>query len=202
VPDAYSFGVAEITGSELASVPDVQDSSLETLRCAVADLLRTVSRISQKNPQDAQEYLQHAAALLRLHPSSTLVGADGSEPAPATVHTPRGGLAPWQVPKLTTYIESHLDSAIVTADLAALAKLSTFHFCRAFRESFGESPHQYVMRRRVERAQGLMLQTNLSLAQIAIECGLADQAHLNKSFRRFAGERPSAWRRARTVAPP
>jgi hypothetical protein len=74
------------------------------------------------------------------------------------------------------------------------------HFCRAFRESFDESPHKYVMRRRIERAQGLMLQTNLSLAQIAIECGLADQAHLNKSFRRFVGECPGAWRRAR-VAP-
>ena len=200
--DAYSLGVAEITGSELASVPDVQDSGLETLRCAVADLLHTVSRNFQENPQDAREYLLQAAALLRLHPSSALFGADRSELTPAAVHTPRGGLAPWQVPKLTTYIELRLDSAIVTADLAALAKLSTFHFCRAFRESFGESPHQYVMRRRIERAQGLMLQTNLSLAQIAIACGLADQAHLNKSFRRFVGERPGAWRRARTVALP
>ena len=202
MPDEYRFGAAEIKGSELARVPDGQDSSLETLRCAVADLLYTVSRIFQENPQDAQECLLHAAALLHIHPSSTLVGADGIEPASAAVPTPRGGLAPWQVPKLTTYIELHLDSAIVTADLAALAKLSTFHFCRAFRESFGESPHQYVMRRRIERAQGLMLQTNLPLAQIAIQCGLADQAHLNRSFRRFVGQRPAEWRRARTVTPP
>jgi AraC family transcriptional regulator len=195
-------GVDEITASELAGVPDGQDSTLETLRCAVADLLYAVSRIYQEKPQDAPEYLLHAAALLRLRPSSTIVGADGCEAAPAAVHTPRGGLAPWQVRKLTTYVEMHLDSAIAAADLAALAKLSTFHFCRAFRESFGESPHRYVMRRRIERAQGLMLQTNLSLAQIALDCGLADQAHLNKAFRRFVGERPGAWRRARAIAPP
>jgi AraC family transcriptional regulator len=58
------------------------------------------------------------------------------------------------------------------------------------------------MRRRIERAQGLMLQTNLSLAQIALDCGLADQAHLNKSFRRFVGQSPGAWRRARSALPP
>jgi AraC-like DNA-binding protein len=100
---------------------------------------------------------------------------------------------------VSAYIEAHLDSKIGAADLAGLAKLSIFYFCRAFRASFGEPPHTYVMRRRVERAQGMMLQTNSSLAQIAIECGLADQAHLNKSFRRFVGESPGAWRRARAA---
>jgi hypothetical protein len=60
-------GAAEITASELAGMPDAQDSSLETLRCAVADLLYAVSRIVQEKPQDAREYLlRHAAALLRL----------------------------------------------------------------------------------------------------------------------------------------
>ena len=120
---------------------------------------------------------------------------------PAAVRAPRGGLAPWQVRKLTTYVEMHLDSEIVTGDLAALAKLSTFHFRRAFRESFNESPHTYVMRRRVERAQGLMLHSDVSLAQIAIDCGFADRAHFNKAFRRIVGESPGAWRRARAVAP-
>jgi hypothetical protein len=62
-------GAAEITASELAGVPDPQDSSLETLRCAVADLLYAVSRIFREKPQDAREYLLlHAAALLRLGP--------------------------------------------------------------------------------------------------------------------------------------
>jgi AraC family transcriptional regulator len=194
-------GVAEITSSELTGVPDVNDSSLETLRYAVADLLHVVSRILQEKPEEACEYLLNAAALLRLRPSSTIVGADGYDATSAAVHAPRGGLAPWLVRKLTTYVEMHLDSAIATADLAALAKLSAFHFCRAFRESFNESPHRYVMRRRLERAQGLMLHTDASLDQIAIDCGFADQAHLNKAFRRIVGESPGAWRRARAVGP-
>jgi AraC family transcriptional regulator len=123
----------------------------------------------------------------------------GSYDTKSAASASRGGLAPWQIRKVSAYIEAHLDSTIGAAHLAGLVKLSVFHFCRAFRASFGEPPHTYVMQRRVERAQGMMLRTSSSLAQIAIECGLADQAHLNKSFRRFVGESPGAWRRARAA---
>jgi AraC family transcriptional regulator len=109
----------------------------------------------------------------------------------------RGGLAPWQIRKLTTYVEANLDRTITTRCLAEIARLSSFHFCRAFRDSFGDSPHGYVIRRRMECAQGLMLTTSASLGQIAADCGLADQAHFNKLFRKFAGVPPGAWRRAR-----
>ncbi|HEY3654351.1 MAG TPA: AraC family transcriptional regulator [Steroidobacteraceae bacterium] len=199
---ATKRGAAEITASELAGMPGVQDSTLETLRRAVADLLYAVSRIFQENPQDAREHLLlHSAALLRLGPSSTIAGTDAYDASPTATRAPRGGLAPWQVRKMTTYVEMHLDSEIVTTDLATLAKLSTFHFCRAFRESFNESPDTYVVRRRVERAQGLMLHSDASLAQIAIDCGFADQAHFNKAFRRIVDTSPGAWRRARAVVP-
>src|SRR5258708_3733306 len=118
-------------------------------------------------------------------------------PAQVCMQRARGGLAPWQIRKLITYIDVNLDRTITTLCLAEVARLSSFHFCRAFRDSFGDSPHGYVIRRRMERAQGLMLTTNSSLGQIAAECGLADQAHFNKLFRKFAGVSPGAWRRAR-----
>jgi transcriptional regulator GlxA family with amidase domain len=100
---------------------------------------------------------------------------------------------------VTAHIESHLDGAITTPDLATIAKLSTYHFARAFRESLSETPHEYVMRRRIERAQGLMLTTGIALGRIAIDCGFADQAHFNKLFRRLVGESPGVWRRARLI---
>jgi AraC-like DNA-binding protein len=188
------------TASDPADGLDVHESSLETLRCAAADLLHAVSGILRERPEEAREYLLHAATLLRLRPPNTVAGADGYD-KPAAVRPPRGGLAPWQVRKLTAYIETHLGSGIAIADLAALAKLSTFHFCRAFRQSLNETPRTYVMRRRVERAQGLMFHPDASLARIAIDCGFADQAHFNKVFRRIVGESPGAWRRARATAP-
>lgn len=113
----------------------------------------------------------------------------------------RGGLSPWQVRKVMCHIESHLDRTIRNEDLAALVRLNPSHFGRAFRNSFGEPPHEYVIRRRVERAQGLMLSTPASLSEIALDCGLADQSHLTRLFRRIVGESPRAWRRARLSAP-
>ncbi len=89
---------------------------------------------------------------------------------------------------------------IRSSELATLVRLSPAHFSRAFRNSFGCSPLEYVTRRRMERAQGLMLSTDTPLSQIALDCGLADQAHFSRLFRRVVGETPRAWRRAR-VAP-
>jgi transcriptional regulator GlxA family with amidase domain len=102
---------------------------------------------------------------------------------------------------VTSHVETHLDQPIRNEELAALVRLNPSHFGRAFRNSFGEPPHEYVIRRRVERAQGLMLSTDASLSAIALNCGLADQSHLTRLFRRFAGESPRAWRRARIGAP-
>jgi AraC-like DNA-binding protein len=115
----------------------------------------------------------------------------------AALSLPRGGLAPRQVRDVRTFIETNLESPLTTKDLASAANLSTFYFCRAFRVSFNMTPHAYVMRRRIERAQGLMLQTDTSLGQIAMDCGLADQPHFNRLFRRLVGDTPGAWRRAR-----
>ncbi|TWB12334.1 AraC family transcriptional regulator [Nitrospirillum amazonense] len=107
----------------------------------------------------------------------------------------RGGLAPWQGLKVKKYIDEHLDRAISTGDLAGLCSLSTSHFCRAFKASFGRTPHAYVIAARIERARVLMLTTSHSLSEIAFACGLADQSHFCRYFRSATGISPGAWRR-------
>lgn len=184
-----------------AMLPGAQEHSFETFRNAIADLLYAVRRVFQEKPEEAYGYVSRAVDLLCTELTSEIEGRDLNEIESVAPQTSRGGLAPWMVRKLSTYIETHLDSAIHSVDLAGMAEQSVSHFGRAFRESFDDPPHTYVMRRRIERAQGLMLQTNLSLAQIAIDCGLSDQAHFNKSFRRFVGQSPGAWRRARVMGP-
>jgi AraC family transcriptional regulator len=109
----------------------------------------------------------------------------------------RGGLAPWQARTLNKYIDANLGASVSCETMAGLAKLSVSHLSRAFKQTFGFSPHEYLIRRRLQWAQDLMLQTDAPLAQIALECGFADQAHLSRAFRRLTGERPSSWRRAR-----
>jgi len=108
----------------------------------------------------------------------------------------RGGLAPWQKQRVARYVEDNLEGPVLLEAMAGVAARSVCYFSRAFKVSFGETPHAYVMRRRVRRAQDLMLSSNEPLSHIALACGFADQAHLSRLFRREVGETPSAWRRA------
>jgi AraC family transcriptional regulator len=173
--------------------------SMADLRSVVEELCRALSSSLQDERRSAEASLQRANAILRVLPPDSTSCGPLQEPTTPPIEPIRGGLAPWRVRRVTVHIETNLDSAVRTKDLAALVELSSFHFCRAFRDSFGDSPHAYVTRRRIERAQGLMLTTNSSLSQVATDCGLADQAHFNRLFRRFVGESPGAWRRARTI---
>jgi AraC-like DNA-binding protein len=115
----------------------------------------------------------------------------------ADAHAPlrRGGLAPWQERKAQKYIDEHLDQPVSADELAGLCSLSASHFCRAFKTSFGKPPHAYVIAARIERARVLMLTTSQSLSEIAFACGLADQSHFCRYFRRTTGISPGAWRR-------
>ncbi len=106
-------------------------------------------------------------------------------------------LAAWQVGTVDRFIDAHLASEIRIVQLAGIARLTRSHFSRAFLRTRGESPSVYLRRRRLERAQQLMLTTGLSLAQIALDCGFADQCHFTHAFKRVVGATPGNWRRAR-----
>jgi AraC family transcriptional regulator len=136
----------------------------------------------------AQGTLLEAASLLQQHIQPQPVGA---------VPDGRGLLASWQVRKLLNYIDGHITGPVRVADLCALVQRSQAHFSRSFKRTFGESPHSFVLRRRVEVAATCMLTTDASLSDIALRCGFADQPHLCKQFRQAVGQTPAAWRRER-----
>jgi transcriptional regulator GlxA family with amidase domain len=93
------------------------------------------------------------------------------------------------------YVQTNIATKILISDLAGLAHFSAGHFFRTFKTSFGMSPQAYVMRQRILRAAALMKDSNESIAKIAVDCGLCDQAHLTRAFRRMVGVTPNAWRR-------
>ena len=151
---------------------------------------------------DAEASLEHdlarAKACLRQLASLLAVeeqAADESDAPEAEPQVVRGGLAPWQVRRVAAYVDSNLGEPVSVTELAAVAKLSKGYFCRAFKATMGLTPHTYIVRRRIERAQILMLTTSDTLSQIASICGLTDQAHLTRLFRRFVGQTPHNWRR-------
>lgn len=107
----------------------------------------------------------------------------------------RGGLAPWQLRRAKEMLVSRLDEPISLAELARACKLSPGHFARAFRQTAGQPPHRWLMERRIEKAKQLLVDTTLSLAQIAQNCGFADQSHFTRVFAQLVQSSPGQWRR-------
>jgi transcriptional regulator GlxA family with amidase domain len=112
---------------------------------------------------------------------------------PTSPRPPSGGLAGWQVKRVKLYIDAHLAERITCRELANLVNLSAGHFGRRFVTALGQSPRQYILRCRMELAKLAMRTTYLSLAQILLECGMADQPHFCRSFLRIFGDSPSVW---------
>src|SRR6266404_6724114 len=162
---------------------------------ALASLLVTATVALDTDRRAAKSCIQRAAALLGID-----LGPE--KPVHAERSCLRGGLAPWQAKRISSYIEDNLGSTIRATDLAGIVQLSTSHFFRAFRNSFGEAPLAYIMKRRILCAQEMMLSSRYSLLQIALECGMCDQAHFTRVFRRIVGINPKAWRRQFLVDPP
>jgi AraC family transcriptional regulator len=170
---------------------------LERLRLIVGELFDATGHALQGERDLAEDCMSRARSLLEVDTAAEELPVNGS-PAGAPVVAPsRGCLAPWQIRRLSTYIDTHLNCQVTIGELARIVGLSASHFSRAFATSFGDPPHRYVQRRRLENAQGLMLTDTVSLSRIAADCGFSDQAHFNRLFRKYVGETPGAWRRAR-----
>ena len=149
--------------------------------------------------KDAERLLSLDARLAKQHISEAIVFLEKRATAPKSCGTGvlvSGGLSPWQVRRLQERIEKDLDRSLTTAHLALTVKLSTGYFCHAFKRTFGVTPHAYISHARVKRAQEMMLMTGEPLSQIAVACGLADQSHLSRLFRKIVGQNPNSWRRA------
>lgn len=132
-------------------------------------------------------YADSLTQSLALHMLAHYTTANLSAPPPRAGHRFRAAL---------DYIEAHLDDDITLDDLAATEGLSTYHFARLFKEATGQPPHQYIVTRRVERAQHLLDTTALSLAAVAAQVGFANQSHLTHHFKRIVGVTPGQYRKA------
>ena len=108
----------------------------------------------------------------------------------------RGGLAGWQQKRVADYIEEHVADDIPVITLAELARLSPYHFCRSFKQSFGVPAHRYHINRRIERAKQLLGNRELSITGIALKIGFSDTSTFSATFHRLTGVTPSCYRRS------
>jgi transcriptional regulator GlxA family with amidase domain len=119
---------------------------------------------------------------------------DGTRPS-ASVARVRGGLLPGAIRRVREYIEAHLDEKVSLQTLASVAGVSMFHFARAFKQSEGVTPHDYLIRCRVRRTMELLAGTDLPISEVAASAGFSDQSHCVRRFRERVGVCPRVYRR-------
>ncbi len=163
-------------GVSVTRVSEGPSNSLDIVR--LSKLIEAASATLDDDRETAKGYMQRAAELLR-----------GFREVRGT------GLATWQQKRVVAYVEANIGTNIRAIDLARVVRLSKGHFFRAFRESFGEPPMAYVVKRRVVLGQELMRKSRAPLSQIALACGMCDQPHFTRLFHRIVGVSPGLWRR-------
>jgi AraC family transcriptional regulator len=100
-----------------------------------------------------------------------------------------------QLERVIDYMKANLTQDLSILDLATLTNMSKSHFSRSFKQSVGVAPYQYLMQQRVERAKQLLKQQAISISDIALDCGFANQTHLTKVFRQVTGVTPKAYQK-------
>ena len=156
---------------------------------SVVSRLLTSLRPALERPREASAvFVDYVASSLCHHVARTY----GGMPRPR----PRGALAPWQERRVKEMLEQDLAGDAPLSRYAAECGLSVRHFGRAFRQSTGMPPHRWLTQRRIERAQRLLRDPRLSLPEVALACGFADQSHFTRVFSATVGMSPGAWRRA------
>jgi AraC family transcriptional regulator len=148
-----------------------------------------LGRLIESGSED-QHYCEALAVVLAHDLVRRNAGARRAEPLA------RGGLAAWQQRTVSAYIEEHIAEQIPLATLAHLARLSAYHFCRAFKRSFGMPPHRYHNVRRIEHAKMLLAQPTCSVTEIALKVGFSETSSFTAAFRKTTGTTPTAYRRS------
>jgi AraC family transcriptional regulator len=143
---------------------------------------------SLDNPEQANPlFLEQISLAMLAHLSQTYGG----------LHFPvdkKGTLAPWQERLATEFLAAHFNKPLSVGDLASRCELSRSYFNKAFKESFGRTPSKLLTEYRVARVKELLLQ-DLSIAEVAINCGFADQSHMTRVFTSLTGDTPARFRR-------
>ena len=176
-----------------ACAPQIGDLSHKPVGmddATVSSLGRAMLPALSHPEQASQLFVDHVLLAVGIHVAQTY---GGMRPLSGPV---RGGLAPWQVRRAKEILCANLNGRVALNEVARECRLSVSHFSRAFHRSMGVAPHNWLLTRRVELAKEKLRDGRLSLLDVALACGFADQSHLTKVFTRMVGVSPGAWRRA------
>ena len=161
----------------------------------LSDTAFKLKRLIEHTGADSSRYLEALGAVL----AHELIRLNDGLPRIAVPM--RGGLAAWQQRLIATHIEERLAEQIPLPTLAGLVGLSPYHFCRAFKQSFGTPPHRHHTSRRIERAKTLLAESASSVTEIGLAVGFRETSSFTTAFRKATGQTPTAHRRSLASIP-
>lgn len=184
----FESAVSEIYGGDGAAAELVPrfamlDPLLEQLAIAITTALR------QGTAEDGL-YIDTIAQMMAVH----LARNHSSRSRPVRLPAIRP-MAGWRMRRVLEYIEEHVDGNLSLEAMAAEVQLSPLYLARAFKAAIGQSPHQYVLGRRIERAKELLRNTEMLIVDVALSSGFSSQSHLSHWFLRQVGVSPAVYRR-------
>jgi AraC-like DNA-binding protein len=167
--------------SDLICAPGTIDAVMVNLAAA---LLPAFQRPKEANPLFVDSLILAVCS----HLISTYGGGQSLPPR-------KGGLTPAQTARAKEMLVENIDGDLLLADIATECGLSRQHFSRSFKATTGVAPHRWLQQHRVKLAAKLLATTRRSIADIALECGFADQSHFTRVFTSLLGQSPALWRR-------
>ena len=187
----YQAAASEIyncDGSSAELVPRfaVLDPMLEQLAIAITAALRDGTAADEL-------YIDTLAQMMGVH----LARSHSTQSRPVRT-PPMQKMSGWRMRRVTEYIEEHLDGNLSLEAMAAEVEISPVYLARAFKAAIGQSPHQYVLGRRIDRAKELLRNTDIPVVDVALSVGFSSQSHLSHWFQRYVGVSPAAYRQHRS----
>jgi AraC family transcriptional regulator len=187
----YQAAVSEIydcDGSSAELVPRfaVLDPMLEQLAIAITGALRD-------GTAGDELYIDTLAQMMGVH----LARSHSAQSRPVRT-PPMQTMSGWRMRRVMEYIEEHLDGNLSLEAMAAEVEISPVYLARAFKTAIGQSPHRYVLGRRIDRAKELLRNTDIPVVDVALSVGFSSQSHLSHWFQRYVGVSPAAYRQHRS----
>jgi AraC family transcriptional regulator len=160
---------------------------------AVEQLVRSLAMLQMACPTARQMYMEGICSAI----IAKLISTEHSE-HPVEEKTKISPLPKWRLKRSIEFIDANIGETITLADVAGSAGLTRMYFAAQFRAATGLRPHDYILRRRIERAQEILLNSNTTLVDTSLSVGFQTQAHFTTVFRKLVGQTPSRWREANT----
>jgi AraC family transcriptional regulator len=183
-----------ISDDTLTAACHAKRGQIELRRHADIGDARVVALVSAIDAERAAGFPSGRLFLDSVEQALALSLVDGYAVRRPSSATYRGGLAPARLRKLTEFVQAKIDEDLTLEDMADSVNLSTAHFSQMFRKSTGQSPHQFVLHSRVERAKDLLQTGDARVLDVAVACGFKTQQHFARVFRQMCGVSPTEYR--------